>query len=65
VTVATVQPPEKSISEEETSRRIRSAKSIEQWIEATKLLPSDDGGYDIIEALNANRVWSGERPLKP
>lgn len=65
VTVATVQAPEQVISEGEVSRRISSAKTIEEWIEATKLLPSDDGGYDIVDALNANRIWSGDRPLIP
>lgn len=65
VTVATVQPPEQAIGEDEATRRIKSAKTLEEWIEATKLLPSDDGGYDIIEALNANRIWSGDKPLIP
>ena len=27
--------------------------------------PADDGGYDIVKALDENRRWSGERPLIP
>ncbi len=61
VTVATG----RSTVDEEVSHRIKSARTIREWIEATKLLPSDDGGYDIVAALNANRVWSGDHPLIP
>ena len=44
---------------------VRAATSIAEWVEATKLLPSDDGGYDIVKALNDNRIWSNEHPLIP
>jgi predicted DNA-binding antitoxin AbrB/MazE fold protein len=43
---------------EEVNRRLREAKSYQEWFEATKLLPSDDGGCDLIRALNENRKWS-------
>jgi predicted DNA-binding antitoxin AbrB/MazE fold protein len=65
VEVTVVQPDSKSSSEDEIVRRLKAAKTIAEWVEATKLLPSDDGGYDIVKALNENRIWSGERPLIP
>ncbi|HEX4588778.1 MAG TPA: antitoxin family protein, partial [Gemmataceae bacterium] len=40
--------------EKELDRRLRDAKTFDEWLEATKLLPSDDGGYDIVAALNEN-----------
>jgi hypothetical protein len=47
------------------AHRLKGAGSIQEWAEITKLLPPDDGGYDIVRALNENRKWSGERPLLP
>jgi predicted DNA-binding antitoxin AbrB/MazE fold protein len=52
-------------SDDEIARRLKVATSIAEWVEATKLLPADDGGYDIVQALNENRIWSGERPSIP
>jgi predicted DNA-binding antitoxin AbrB/MazE fold protein len=65
VTVSDPKPSEPPMSEEEILRRIESAQSIREWVEATKLLPPDDGGYDIVAALDENRRWSGDRPLLP
>lgn len=48
------------ISEDEIVRRIQSCKSIDELLEVTKLLPEDDGGYDVEKALRENRQWSGE-----
>ena len=62
VTVAKPQLPGPPLSEEEISRRLETAKTIEEWIAATKLLPADDDGYDILKALDENRIWSGELP---
>lgn len=53
------------LSEEEIIRRIEACKTYQDWLEVTKLLPPDDGGYDILKALDENRRWSGERPLLP
>jgi predicted DNA-binding antitoxin AbrB/MazE fold protein len=53
------------LSEDEIVRRIRGCKTFKEWLEVTGLLPSDDGGYDIVKALDDNRRWSGERPLLP
>ena len=50
---------------DEIARELKSATTIAQWVEATKLLPPDDGGYDIIRAMNENRLWAGEEPLIP
>jgi predicted DNA-binding antitoxin AbrB/MazE fold protein len=50
-------------SEEEIVRRIEACKTYEEWLDATKLLPPDNGGYDIVRALDDNRRWTGERPL--
>jgi predicted DNA-binding antitoxin AbrB/MazE fold protein len=62
ITPATVAP---QLSEEEIICRIKAAKSYSELFEVTKLLPPDDGGYDILKALDDNRRWSGERPLLP
>jgi hypothetical protein len=53
------------VSEDEIIRRIQACKNYREWLELTKLLPDDDGGYDIVNALNENRRWSGEPPLLP
>lgn len=53
------------IPEEEIIRRIEACKTYNEWLEVTKLLPPDDGGYDIVKALDENRRWAGEHPLLP
>jgi predicted DNA-binding antitoxin AbrB/MazE fold protein len=65
ITVAPVRSASSAQADEEAIRRIRAARTVAEWVEATKLLPADDGGYDILQALNANRMRSGERPLLP
>lgn len=57
---ATAEP---AMSEDEIIRRIQACKTYHEWLEVTKLLPPDDGDYDIVRALDENRRWSGERPL--
>jgi predicted DNA-binding antitoxin AbrB/MazE fold protein len=64
VTVATASV-DSQLSEDEIVRRIQACKSYHEWLEVTKLLPPDDGGYDIVQALDENRRWSGDRPLLP
>jgi predicted DNA-binding antitoxin AbrB/MazE fold protein len=62
----TVTPsPSVPVLEEEIIRRIQACKTYREWLEVTKLLPADDGGYDIVKALDENRRWSGERPIPP
>lgn len=65
VTIAKSGPAPQAVTDEEIARRLKSAATIADWVGATKLLPAHDGGYDIIEALNENRLRSGERPLIP
>jgi len=50
---------------DEITRRLREAKTYREWFQATKSLPPDDGGYDIVRALNENRKWAGDRPILP
>ena len=57
--------PQPTSEDEEIICRIQACKTYREWLEVTKLLPSDDGGYDIIKALEENRRWSGEIPLTP
>ncbi len=53
------------VSDAEIVRRIQACKTYPEWLELTNSLPPDDGGYDIVKALDENRRWSGERPLLP
>jgi predicted DNA-binding antitoxin AbrB/MazE fold protein len=65
VVAADAKSPAGPITDEEFMRRMKACKSLHEWFELTKLLPPDDGGYDIVKALDENRRWSGERPLLP
>ena len=65
VEVTIASPVPSPLSEEEIIKRIQACRSYHEWLELTKLLPPDDGDYDIVKALNENRRWSGERPLLP
>jgi predicted DNA-binding antitoxin AbrB/MazE fold protein len=65
VDVTIEQPTSSPMSDEEITRRLQEAKTIVEWVEATKLLPSGDDDYDVAKALDQNRQWSGERPLIP
>jgi len=56
---ATLQQPVSK--EEEIIRRIQACRTYREWLDVTKLLPPDDGGYDIVKAIDENRRWSGER----
>jgi predicted DNA-binding antitoxin AbrB/MazE fold protein len=57
-----------SASKDEATRRIREAKTFDEWMaaaEAAAALEPDDG-YDLLEALNENRKAAGiPRPLFP
>ena len=48
-------PTPPPVSEEEIIRRIQACQSYREWLEVTKLLPPDDGSYDIVKALDENR----------
>src|SRR5262249_39391056 len=63
VTVVKTKPAAQTVGDAEVARRLGAAKTVAEWVAATKRLPPDDGGYDVVKALNDNRIWSGERPL--
>jgi predicted DNA-binding antitoxin AbrB/MazE fold protein len=65
VTVSPAKRDPRPLSDDEIARKLKAAESISEWVEATKLLPSNEDGYDILKALNDNRLWSKERPLIP
>jgi predicted DNA-binding antitoxin AbrB/MazE fold protein len=65
LTIASPDTDAAPAGDEEATRGLQSATTIAEWIDATGLLPADDGGYDIVSALNQNRIWSGERGLIP
>jgi predicted DNA-binding antitoxin AbrB/MazE fold protein len=62
VTIASSHTP---MSDDEIIQRIQACKTYQEWQEVTKALPQDDGGYDIVKALDDNRRWSGDRPILP
>lgn len=43
-------------------RRIRAAKTIQEWVAVANELPPQAPGYDLIAALNENRRLSGSPP---
>jgi predicted DNA-binding antitoxin AbrB/MazE fold protein len=63
ITVARAERPAPP-TQEELERRIREARTLQEWIEVANALPPADDGYDLLQALNANRHPS-ERPLIP
>lgn len=65
LTIGKPEPPRLPPCDDQVVSRLQAATTIADWVEATKLLPPDDGGYDIVKALNDNRIWSGERSLIP
>jgi predicted DNA-binding antitoxin AbrB/MazE fold protein len=65
VTLMTAPPAVEASKEDDVAQRLKNAKDIAEWVAATRLLPPDDGGYDVLEALNANRAMAGEQPLIP
>lgn len=48
------------LSEDDIIDRIAKSKTIEDWFVGTQLVLEGDGGYDIVESLCENRIWSGE-----
>jgi predicted DNA-binding antitoxin AbrB/MazE fold protein len=51
--------------EEDYARRVKAARSLEEMLAALTTAPPLPDGYDLCEALNANRRATGERPLFP
>ena len=56
--------PSNRPSEEEIIRRIRAAKTLEEVFAIMEAFPEEDDGYDLYQAMNANRHPS-ERVLFP
>lgn len=65
VTVATAEPVTAPVDEEEVLRQMDSAKSLRELFELYESLPPPADGYDLCEALNANRRAAGEPPVYP
>jgi predicted DNA-binding antitoxin AbrB/MazE fold protein len=63
----TVEVPASAGTSDEAARRIRTAKTFDEWIaaagEAAQSEPAD--GYDLLAALNETRRQAGERLLFP
>ena len=58
--------PEPPPSDDEYVRRIRAAKTLEEFMEIANSMPSEDDGYDLLQALDENRRLAGEyRQLCP
>jgi predicted DNA-binding antitoxin AbrB/MazE fold protein len=65
VTLEPAAPPQQPFDQADWERRIRSAKTIQEWVELANALPPTDDGYDLLKALDENRRLAGERPLYP
>jgi hypothetical protein len=52
-------------AEEEYARRIKAAQSLEEMYAIMAKAPRLPEGYDLCQALNANRRATGERPPFP
>ena len=56
-----LRPP--TAEEEDYARRVQAVKSVQELHEVMLTAPAQPEGYDLLEALNANRRASGERLL--
>lgn len=57
------QPKSSVETESDVIRRMNGAKTIQELFAIYESHPALDGGYDLCEALNANRKETGERLL--
>jgi predicted DNA-binding antitoxin AbrB/MazE fold protein len=58
-----LRPP--TVEEEDYARRAKAARSLDEMLAALATAPPLPGGYDLNQALNANRRATSERPLFP
>jgi predicted DNA-binding antitoxin AbrB/MazE fold protein len=70
LTIATIQQASPFLraptpDEEDYTRRIRAAKSLDEMYAVMATAPKLPEGYDLSRALNANRKATGERLLFP
>jgi predicted DNA-binding antitoxin AbrB/MazE fold protein len=59
------QPRDPTSAEADYAQRIKSARSLEEMYTLMASAPPSPEGYDLCEALNANRIATGERVLYP
>ncbi|HKB06198.1 MAG TPA: antitoxin family protein [Gemmataceae bacterium] len=57
--------PSAPVDEEAVLRRMEAAKSLKELFALYESLPPPDDGYDLCEALNANRRETGEPLVYP
>jgi hypothetical protein len=50
------------LPEDEIIWRIQACRSYQEWLEFTKSLPPEDGGYDIVKSLDLRRIGWGQFP---
>jgi predicted DNA-binding antitoxin AbrB/MazE fold protein len=67
VTIATAEPAGPVLrpptpTEKDYAHRIKAARSLEEIFAVMATAPGLPEGYDLIQALNANRTATGERP---
>jgi predicted DNA-binding antitoxin AbrB/MazE fold protein len=58
-----LRPP--TAEEEDYARRLKAARSLDEMLAAVATAPPLPDGYDLCQALNANRRVTGERLLYP
>jgi predicted DNA-binding antitoxin AbrB/MazE fold protein len=66
LTVSKPKPPERPpVSMEEWERRLRSAKTIQEWVDLANSCPDPGPDYDIMKLLNESRRLTGFRLPDP
>ncbi len=50
-------------TEDEYVARIRAARTLDEWVAVANATPAEEDDYDLPEALEANRRFSGDRRL--
>jgi predicted DNA-binding antitoxin AbrB/MazE fold protein len=70
LTISSMRPPEPNLrpptpEEEDCARRIKATRSLEELLAVIETAPPLPEGYDLSQALNANRRDTDERLLFP
>ena len=63
VTVTPIPADAPPLTADEWARRVRAARSVEEWAALANACPVPDDGYDVIAAMNETRRANGERLL--
>lgn len=61
----TITPRPSALPFEEWERRIRAAKSIQEWVALANACPSPDPDFDVVKAINDSRRLTGFRVPDP